>query len=578
MVAPTTQTPPVVARAKSSWDARFKKEAVILLILIGAVVVSWLPRLRGPIDITWDGSVYYILGTSLAEGKGYRLLNEPGEIEAIQYPPLLPLIVAAHQTLLGTSDFLVVGPWLKMFYFFLSLDLSVATYFLARLYLRREFALPAALVCVLYFFVYYWADALYTEIPFGLTTVLFILCNRKSDKAAYGIAAAVLAAAAYLLRTAGIALLVAWVAESLLRRRYRQALLRAAVALVPVLLWQAHIVRVQNSEQYRNPAYAYQRASYQYSNVTYAENTSLIDPFKPELGRAGVTERLRRVGRNLIAMPLALGEPVSAPATFWQAQLQWFLSLAGEQWAVPKWLVAIPITLMGFLVVAGMALLWIRGERFIPLYFSAYVLVTCLTPWPDQFPRYFTPLTPLLALSLFHLLSSVAEWRSKQDSLWLRKACLALTLLLLALIFFVQGLTLTQAYARGRRLVTYYDASGNEIKYPLFYYDARWEPVNTALEWLRRRAQPGEAVAATAPHSTHLRTGLKAVLPPLEADSELAARLLDSVPVKYVVLDTLGIPGISERYAAPAVEKHPQLWKLIYLAPGGGARIYERAQ
>jgi hypothetical protein len=146
------------------------------------------------------------------------------------------------------------------------------------------------------------------------------------------------------------------------------------------------------------------------------------------------------------------------------------------------------------------------------------------------------------------------------------------------MIFFVQGLTLTQAYARGRRQVTYYNASGKEIKYPLFYYDARWEPVNTALEWLRRHGEPGEVVAATAPHSAHLRTGLKAVLPPLEADSELAQRLLDSVPVKYLVLDVLGIPGISERYAAPTIEKHPKLWKLIYLAPGGGASIYERVQ
>ncbi len=47
---------------------------------------------------------------------------------------------------------------------------------------------------------------------------------------------------------------------------------------------------------------------------------------------------------------------------------------------------------------------------------------------------------------------------------------------------------------------------------------------------------------------------------------------MDSVPVKYVVLDNLGIPGISERYAAPTVESHPHLWKLIYVAPGGGAR------
>ena len=47
--------------------------------------------------------MYYILGTSLAGGHGYRLLNEPGQIRAVQYPPLLPAIVAIHERLLGTS-------------------------------------------------------------------------------------------------------------------------------------------------------------------------------------------------------------------------------------------------------------------------------------------------------------------------------------------------------------------------------------------------------------------------------------------------------------------------------------------
>jgi hypothetical protein len=277
-------------------------------------------------------------------------------------------------------------------------------------------------------------------------------------------------------------------------------------------------------------------------------------------------------------MPLVLGEPVSAPANFWRAQLGALQSLLGTHWEAPQRLVAIPITLMGCLVIGGMVLLWLRRERFIPLYFFVYVLVMCLTPWPNQFPRYLTPLTPFLALSLFYLLASVAEWRSKQDSGWSRKASIALPVLLLAMIFFVQGLTLTQTVVRGRRLVTYYDASGNEMKYPLFYYDSQWEPVNTALEWLRWRSKSGEVIAATAPHSAYLRTKLKAVLPPLEADSELAQRLLDSVPVKYVVLDSLGLPGISERYAAPTIVKHPQLWTLIYVAPGGGARIYERVQ
>jgi hypothetical protein len=556
----------------------WSKDAVILLVLIGTVLVSWLPRLRGPIDITWDGSVYYILGTALAEGKGYRLLNEPGEIEAIQYPPLLPLAVAAHQRLLGTSDFLVVGPRLRIFYFLLSIGFVIATYLLARQYLTPEYALPASLVCVLYFFVYYWADTLYAEIPFGLATVLFVLSNRRADQAAvYGVMAGLLAVAAYMLRTAGIALLVAWVVESLLRARYRQALLRAVIALVPVVLWQAHIMQVQQSYEYRHPAYPYQRASYQYSNVSYAENTSLIDPFKPELGRAGPMELFQRVGNNLVVMPHALGEPVSAPASFWRAQLTTFLSLVHSTWTPPQWLIAIPITLIGCVVIAGMVLLWARQDWFIPPYFVAYVLVTSLTPWPEQFPRYFTPLTPFLAVSLFYVVASVAAWRRRQERGWDRSAIRIVTILLLTMIFVVQGLTLTQAWARGRSLVTYYDASGKEMKYPLFYHDPRWEPVNTALEWLRRRSKPGEVVAATAPHSAYLRTGLPAVLPPMETDRERAQQLMDSVPVKYVVLDILGIPGISERYAAPTVESHPHLWKLIYVAPGGGARVYERA-
>ena len=62
------------------------------MVLVAAAL--WVPRLTGPIDLRYDAGVYYTLGTALAEGRGYRLLNEPGEIEAIQYPPLLPLIVA----------------------------------------------------------------------------------------------------------------------------------------------------------------------------------------------------------------------------------------------------------------------------------------------------------------------------------------------------------------------------------------------------------------------------------------------------------------------------------------------------
>ena len=84
-----------------------------LIGVIAVVTVLWVPRITGPIDLRWDAGVYYVLGTSLAQGDGYRILSEPGSPQALQYPPLLPVIVAAHQLVLGTSDWHVVAPWVR---------------------------------------------------------------------------------------------------------------------------------------------------------------------------------------------------------------------------------------------------------------------------------------------------------------------------------------------------------------------------------------------------------------------------------------------------------------------------------
>src|SRR5215831_15616924 len=82
-------------------------------IVVALALLVWVPRLSGPIDLRWDGGVYYLLGTSLAQGHGYRIPSEPGSPEALQYPPLLPAVVALHQRALGTTNVDTVGPWLR---------------------------------------------------------------------------------------------------------------------------------------------------------------------------------------------------------------------------------------------------------------------------------------------------------------------------------------------------------------------------------------------------------------------------------------------------------------------------------
>ena len=197
------------------------------------------------------------LGTSLATGHGYRILSEPGSPEALQYPPLLPAFVALHERVLGSTDPAVVGPWLRISFAALFLGYALATLALARRYLRAGFAVLAVALSLLQINTLFISDLLFTEIPFALFSVLFVLValddRLASRRWLRETLSFVLVTAGFLLRTAGLALFCAWVLESLLRRQWGLTLMRLILCAIPVLLWQAHVTRVRGSYEYSHP-------------------------------------------------------------------------------------------------------------------------------------------------------------------------------------------------------------------------------------------------------------------------------------------------------------------------------------
>src|SRR4029077_17075997 len=122
--------------------------------------VLWLPRLSGPLDLRWDAGVYYVLGTSLATGHGYRILSEPGSHAAVQYPPLLPAIVAVHEWALGTTNPDVVALWLRKLYFGIFMAYAFAALALARRYLQSRFAVAAVALSLLQVESIFFSDVL----------------------------------------------------------------------------------------------------------------------------------------------------------------------------------------------------------------------------------------------------------------------------------------------------------------------------------------------------------------------------------------------------------------------------------
>lgn len=541
-------------------------EALCVFSLCVLSLLLWLPRFSGPIDLRYDAGVYYVLGSSLAEGKGYRLLNEPGEIEAIQYPPLLPLLVAAHERLAGSADMHAAGPLLRISFFFLFTAYGLAVYFLARSFLRPGPSFLAAAVSLCHVLTIFMGDLLFGEIPFALTTVLCLLVARKARSVPGRAGAGILAVASYLLRSVGLALLAAWVASAALERRYGRAALRLAVALVPVLLWQGYIGRVKASEEYRKPAYEYQRADYQFYNVGYVENITLIDSFKPELGRADLSLMARRFLANVSAIPWVFGEAVSFRREFLESQLR-KIEKRVPFFPSSSHLAAIAFGTLGLLILLGLLLLLRAREWMLVLYVAASVGLVCLTPWPQQFIRYLTPLIPLLAIALGVALTTLA--RVRKPAAWAAGA-------IVALLLAGQALALWHIYARFHHPVRYTDSTGTGRRYHLFFYGRSWPALDQSLDWLRDHSAPGDVIATSCPHWTWLRTGRKAVMPPFEPDPATAERLLDTVPVTWVIVDELEFTDVSRRYAARVVEARPESWRKVYTSRSGEVRVYRR--
>jgi hypothetical protein len=546
-----------------------------LPIVLAVAVIIWLPRLQGPIDLRLDGGVYYIRGTSLAQGTGYRLLNEPGEIEAVQYPPLLPALVAASQLALGTSDPTIVGGWLRYAAFFAFLVyMSLVVRFL-RHHLSARSTLVAALFCLFSVHVYFLSDLLFPEILFSLATLVFLLAMRRDGTRLDSTWAYLAAVSSYALRTIGTVAFAVWLLDSLIKGRFRQAIVRLALVAMAVAAWQAYVASVESSPEYSHPAYAYQRAPYMFYNVTYTRNIALRDPFAPEKGRLSAVTLLRRIGGNALALPTYVGETLSVPRGYLDA------------WSYP-WVGGRPVaaslvsrgaflglyTFGAVFVLGGFALLLLRGDWKIPLYVALYVAAVCMTPFRAQSLRYLMPIAPLLALSLVVSVTALVDACRRSPASGYARLVRRGAVGVLGLAFLAELVCFAAVYAYERGSVSYIDRNGEPVTGRLFYYTDSYRGFDQSIDFVRRRAATSDVIAAGMPHWVYLRTGLKTVMPPFVLDAARTHELLDGVPVAYMIVGRDVIE--SQRYMLPVVRQFPERWKIVYAASAGDWAVYQR--
>ena len=286
---------------------------LLACLVIGIITAAtWWPRISGPIDLRWDGGAYYILGTSLVEGKGYRLLSEPGDIRSSLHPPFLPAFVAAHQLVLNSSDPAVVGQGLRVSIALFSIAYAITIYLLLSVYVPRAYASAAAVIAVFQPQYIYFSDSLYAETFFGLFHCLFPPSEAQQEHRLFS---SVWGMCGPRLRGAHGG------------NCFARSVGRGQSAAER---FQAHANCARNFDssdseldwvdcsggvlaRYQQPAYAYQTAPYLYFNVSYARNMlTLVDPSHPELGPLTARALLRRVWANVQVLPSSIGQAVSS--------------------------------------------------------------------------------------------------------------------------------------------------------------------------------------------------------------------------------------------------------------------------
>ena len=549
---------------RSMLSARILRERTAYAVLGLLVVALWLPRTQGPIDLRWDGSVYYVLGTSLAEGKGYRLLNEPGEIQANVYPPLFPLIIATHQLALGTNDTLVVGRVLRLSTFLVFSTYIFAVYALLRRHLSMPYAFFGTVICLLNVLTYFMSDVCFPDLLYALFTVGFLLTCSSEERWPTPKWEGIFAITAFALRTAGVALLAAWIGDGLVKRRWKTAVIRFAIAVVPVLGWFSYVHYVETSVEYQRPAYAYQREDYMNYNISYARNVLLKDPYNPELGYATLRDKVERCFHNAAQVPGFIGEAVSSSKWRWERVREVVSKRLGFE-AGPRWIVDVPLFALGCLVLLGAGILATQGRMIFSLCLLSSIFVMCLTPWPWQFTRYLMPTVPLLALSLCTAIIWLLE-QSQQPALrrWRRFVWVLAWSVIVGIA--LQQIGETWFMYRWNHLpVQYQTRQGDTLRYRLFSYTDSYRVFDSGLDWVMAHAKPSDVIASSMSHWVYLRTGNKTVMPPFESNPIKAEQLLESVPVTYLILEE-GLPmGYHcKRFMKGVVEKFPDRWKRVY--------------
>lgn len=221
--------------------------AVLLLALVPAAHLAWMAREMPHFGHLHDDSIYWVAAKSMAEGHGYRIRSLPGEPFQTKYPPLWPLALAGIWKI--DPRFPENLRWgMAVAWAMLPAFMFVAWCWFRSVEFRPAMRTGLCAALVLSPWVVFLSTTLMSELIFSVALLAALLAIERARTGPWpALAAGLLGAAAYLIKTAALPLLVVgplWLIwRSDYWRRYRSAAVFFCAMLPAVagwMLWAGH--------------------------------------------------------------------------------------------------------------------------------------------------------------------------------------------------------------------------------------------------------------------------------------------------------------------------------------------------
>ena len=463
-----------------------------------------------------DNAGYLSLAHSLATGAGYVEAWDPALAPHTKYPPLYPALLAGAMGLGAEA-------WITFKLLSLLLVTISVTICFAWVRERHGMVMAAGVATVLAFSpAFLWSANWILSDPLFLALTLACLWSfHRSEhvetRTRWILAGCVFAILSTLTRTAGLPLVLAVGAALGLARRWRALAGFAAIFVFPNLLWWLR-----------------SRAA---GDAQYVSEFWMINPYQPDLGRAGIGDLAARMLDNLQGYVLV---HIPAGLSPWSGGALTALGLMLMAAALAGW-------------VARIRVRWTVVELFTPLYFGLILL------WPAVWSgdRFALPLYPLV---LFYAGEALLGAARRVDRRLPLAAGMTAVALLLVPSMQSWGQSMSQAMAC-RGVVR---QAG-----PFACYAEGFRQFVTASRWVGENVPDGSAVFTRKPRIFYTLSGVRSRTYPLSADPERFFREARELGVSYVVLDR--VDGLGLAYVGAVVRDRP--WAFCGLVGVGEGAI-----